>query len=110
MPTAPEPHRRAKHGKPHKVFIANNSKERRRDRPGSTARGYNYKWQRARKEYLKRNPLCVMCPQPNAANVVDHIVPHKMDYKLMWNEDNWQSLCFRCHNSAKQRIERGRGR
>jgi len=28
---------------------------------GSTARGYGYRWQQARKQWLLEHPLCVMC-------------------------------------------------
>ena len=34
-----------------------------------------------------------------AANVVDHIKPHRGDSALFWNTENWQSLCDKCHNS-----------
>jgi 5-methylcytosine-specific restriction protein A len=32
------------------------------------------------------------------ATVVDHIVPHRGDVKLFWDENNWQSLCKSCHD------------
>lgn len=41
-----------------------------------------------------------------AANVVDHIDPHRGDKVRFWARDNWQSLCDTCHNSTKQRAER----
>ena len=41
-----------------------------------------------------------------AANVVDHIVPHKGDLHLFWNQGNWQSLCTTHHNAAKQAHEK----
>jgi 5-methylcytosine-specific restriction endonuclease McrA len=41
------------------------------------------------------------------ASVVDHIKPHKGNQALFWNPANWQSLCKRCHDSDKQRIEAG---
>ena len=34
-----------------------------------------------------------------AAQVVDHIIPHRGDPSLMWDESNWQSLCKPCHDS-----------
>ena len=74
----------------------------------STKRGYNYKWQKARKVYLIENPLCVFCSnreEIKAADVVDHIQPHKGDDKLFWDAGNWQPLCKQCHDSTKQRIE-----
>jgi 5-methylcytosine-specific restriction protein A len=78
-------------------------------RGNSTARGYNYRWEKARRAYLKANPLCVKCLEQGrttAAKVVDHIVPHKGDDGLFWDVDNWQALCTSCHSSDKQREER----
>lgn len=78
----------------------------------SNARGYGYRWQKARAAFLADNPLCVMCSQPDrpvAATVVDHIKPHKGNDALFWDESNWQALCSRCHSSTKQRIERKQG-
>lgn len=74
----------------------------------SSARGYGYKWQKARALYLSAHPLCVMCSTdalPVAAVVVDHIKPHGGDLVLFWDKSNWQPLCKHCHDSAKQRAE-----
>lgn len=61
--------------------------------------------------YLQQHPLCVMCaemrpPVVTAANVVDHVTPHRGDLELFWDANNWQSLCFAHHNGDKQRMER----
>lgn len=75
----------------------------------STARGYNYRWQRARATYLAAHPLCAMCSTdyaPVPATVVDHIKPHGGDDALFWDINNWQPLCKHCHDSEKQRSER----
>ena len=80
-------------------------------RGSARERGYNSRWEKARKTYLMRNPLCVMCAKENrvtAANVVDHVIPHKGSTELFWDTSNWAALCFHCHNSTKQREERGR--
>lgn len=74
-------------------------------------RPYGRRWQRARLAFLKVNPFCAMCRERGRhvqADVVDHIVPHKRDPHLFWDRNNWQPLCKRCHDSEKQRIERGR--
>lgn len=74
----------------------------------STQRGYNYKWQKARERYLNSNPLCVYCQQigrVTAASIVDHIVAHRGDMALFWDQTNWQSLCKPCHDSVKQAEE-----
>jgi len=73
-------------------------------RPNARARGYDAEWQKARADYLAVYPSCRRCGK--AANVVDHIVPHKGDRSLFMDRRNWQSLCQHCHNSAKQSEER----
>lgn len=40
-----------------------------------------------------------------AAEVVDHIVPHRMDHALRLDPGNLQSLCGVCHNSIKSKLE-----
>lgn len=75
----------------------------------STQRGYGYKWQKARSHYLAKHPLCVFCTKQGrvtAADVVDHIKPHRGDMKLFWDRKNWQALCSSCHNSVKAQIEK----
>ena len=80
---------------------------------GSTARGYGYKWQKAREAFLYANPLCCYCQRigrATAASVVDHKIPHEGNESLMWDESNWQPLCKPCHDSTKKAEEaRGRG-
>jgi 5-methylcytosine-specific restriction endonuclease McrA len=75
-----------------------------RTRPNSSQRGYTGTWDRERKAYLRRNPICVMCSAP--ASVVDHHTPHRGDSLLFWDRGNWQALCGHCHDSTKQRLER----
>ena len=70
-------------------------------------RGYGSRWNRARKRYLEKHPLCVECMKEGRyvrATDVDHIIPHRGDPKLFWDEGNWQALCHRCH-SVKTRRE-----
>lgn len=79
-------------------------------RDNANKRGYGHKWRKSRLVFLANNPLCVYCQREGritAANVVDHIVPHKGDQKLFWDETNWQSLCKECHDSEKKREEHG---
>ena len=71
---------------------------------------YTYRWQKARLQYLRTYPLCVMCGKKGLfvkADVVDHIVPHKGDMNLFWDRNNWQALCYDHHNVDKQRMELG---
>jgi 5-methylcytosine-specific restriction protein A len=68
-------------------------------RGSSTARGYDYRWQKESKLYLIDHPLCVLClPRPVPAVLVDHIIPHKGDPVLFWDKNNWQPLCMYHHN------------
>ena len=79
--------------------------ERRQDRErgNSTQRGYNYRWHKARKQFLKEHPLCE-CDQClsshtlKPANVVHHIVDHKGNYDLFWDRDNWLAMNKVCHD------------
>lgn len=76
-------------------------------RDSAAARGYGRKWREARELFLKKHPLCAECSKHGritAARVVDHIVPHRGDPVLFWDESNWQPLCdftsaYDCHNA-----------
>lgn len=70
---------------------------------------YGGKWQKARRDFLFANPLCVMCRDEGvvrSATVVDHKIPHKQDLKLFWDRKNWQPLCKPHHDRDKQRLEK----
>ena len=72
-----------------------------RIRGGADARGYNAEWRRARKAFLQKHPLCAECGKAGKltpATVVDHIIPHRGDKRLFWDENNWQPLCKSCHD------------
>lgn len=72
-----------------------------KDRSYSCERGYGYKWQQARKKFLRAHPICVRCyaeGKITEATVVDHIVPHRGDMSLFWDKSNWQPLCEHHHN------------
>ena len=70
---------------------------------------YGYAWQKARLIYLREHPFCAICGKPLSGKdaIVDHIVPHQGDWKLFWDQDNWQALCKHCHDSHKARQENG---
>ena len=63
---------------------------------------YSAAWRRVRLVWLGQHPTCVSCGR--LANEVDHIVPHRGDLALFWNQTNWQSMCRACH-SRKTREE-----
>jgi 5-methylcytosine-specific restriction endonuclease McrA len=72
------------------------------------------RWQRLRLKVLVRDQyLCQQTgavlsgkhPAPNSP-VVDHIVPHRGDPDLFWDEDNLQSVSKAWHDSEKQSLEK----
>jgi 5-methylcytosine-specific restriction protein A len=82
-----------------------------RARGSSNARGYTYRWQQRAARFRAHYPLCGMRPDARPpvmsqchdegritpAYQVDHIVPHRGDLALFWDElNNWQSLCAEC--------------
>lgn len=72
-----------------------------RMRGSAKARGYDSRWRKARAAFLQRNPLCNECIKHGRltpATVVDHVIPHRGDQKLFWDEVNWQALCKSCHD------------
>jgi len=82
------------------------------NRPSASRRGYNARWQRARAYQLKIEPLCRLCKNKGItklAKVVDHIIPHKGNYALMWDNSNFQSLCTPCHNTKTATEDGGFG-
>lgn len=79
-----------------------------KDERGTPAeRGYDRKWRKARVFFLEAHPFCTKCKAEGKlikADVVDHIVPHRGDEALFWDESNWQPLCKKCHD-RKTRTE-----
>ena len=101
MPSKPPVHR------PHGAKSAAAVKaELERQRPSAARRGYGARWRRARRRYLARHPLCVRCAaaeRVEPATVVDHVVPHRGDRELFWDEANWAALCKPCHDAKTAR-------
>jgi len=78
-------------------------------RQNSNKRGYGYRWQKYRVNFLKENPLCEHCHLQGlitAATDVDHIIPSTPDEKRFWAKKNHQGLCHSCH-SRKTATEDG---
>jgi 5-methylcytosine-specific restriction enzyme A len=68
---------------------------------------YSYKWQKRARLQLMQEPCCRLCAQEGrvtAAEVVDHIEPHKGDINKFYGP--LQSLCKWHHDSVKQQMER----
>jgi 5-methylcytosine-specific restriction protein A len=83
------------------------------DRLTARQRGYDARWEKARKTFLQANPLCVGCQLTGRyvpATCVDHVVPHKGDQGLFWDESNWQALCKHCHDVKTATEDGGYGR
>lgn len=86
-------------------------------RPSAAKRGYDSRWQRARKAFLAEpeNALCRQCRARGrlvASFQVDHIIPHRGDPKLFWSRSNWQPLCAACgaEKSAREQSNYRTGR
>lgn len=82
----------------------------------SRERGYDARWDALSLAFRRLYPLCGMRPngarpvmsechlkgRSTPAEQVDHVIPHKGDRELMFDESNLQSLCRACHG-AKSR-------
>mgnify|MGYP005822194243 CR=1 len=65
------------------------------------------RWQKVRREVLRRDPLCVVCLKTGRivySEIADHVIPHKGRDGLFWAMLNIQGLCKPCHD-AKTRDE-----
>lgn len=79
-----------------------------RRRGSASERGYDHRWSKASAGYRASHPLCVGCVavgRVTAAEVVDHVMPHKGESRLFWDRENWQSACGWHHDVVKQRLE-----
>ena len=84
-------------------------REEDKNRLPSHKRGYDRRWRKKRRDYLKTNPLCVKCLEEGrvvAAIIVDHIISAKGNPELFWDRNNWQSLC-KSHHDKKTATEDG---
>lgn len=95
----------------------------RTDKQTSTQRGYGYRWQQYRNGWLRRHSLCgdrlnerspqhSQCARDGRAvpgTDVDHIIPHRGDQSLFWDETNHQTLCSTCHKTIKAAAEQTGG-
>ena len=55
--------------------------------------------QKSKSAALFRTAVCIEngAGQAHACHL-DHIIPHRGDMKLFWDESNWQALCESCHD------------
>lgn len=84
-------------------------------RGSASSRGYGRRWQEASKGFLRAHPLCQCgdCDEGRKrvtiATVVDHIVPHRGDMALFWNQANWQAMSKPCHDRKTATEDGGLG-
>ena len=63
------------------------------------------RWKNMRKEILKKQPLC-RCGAK--ATEVHHVIPHRGDTSIFFDEDNLVALCHHCHGEETKREARER--
>ena len=93
---------------------AKKARERRRleNAGNANARGYTYRWQKLRDRFIRQHPYCEECFRKGKlvmATDVDHIIPHRGDQRLLYDEANLQSLCHECHSRKTAREDGGFG-
>lgn len=69
------------------------------------------RWQKLRSQQLAAEPLCQRCLTYSVytpAIHVDHVQPHRGDWKRFYDAENLQSLCPSCH--SWKTVEEGKGR
>jgi 5-methylcytosine-specific restriction protein A len=86
-------------------YCAEHQQQRQRwqdvERGSAAERGYDARWRKVRKRFLRAHPLCAECERlgfVTAATDVDHIMPKNRGGAD--TEDNLQALCH-AHHSAK---------
>jgi 5-methylcytosine-specific restriction endonuclease McrA len=102
MPKAPSQYR-----KDGQRSYAERERDRKADidatRGSSAQRGYGYRWQQYRAQFLREHPLCVECEAEGRhvpATVVDHIRDHRGNHVLFWLPQNHRAVC-KAHHDAK---------
>jgi hypothetical protein len=78
-------------------------------RGSARERGYSRAWDKAAKGHLRHHPLCVYCALQDvvaAAELVDHLYPHRVYPDIFWRTEWWCSSCTTCHSGFKQGLER----
>lgn len=100
-------------GKDREVRFAKEREAKRlRFKGSSNERGYGYRWKKLRDRFIQKHPHCVECLKNGVitlATDVDHIIPHRGDPKLLYDENNLQSLCKSCHSKKTAREDGGFG-
>jgi len=67
-------------------------------------------WRNLAKRQLRKQPMC-QCPhckgEDRRASIVDHIQPHRGDWRKFIDARNLQSMNKQCHDKFKQSQEKG---
>ena len=66
------------------------------------------RWKALRLYHLGTEPICRLCKKADRitpAAVVDHVITHKGNVDLFFDDTNLQSLCKPCHDGTKQHSE-----
>lgn len=69
------------------------------------------RWQKLRWSILVRDRFtcqmsgCGRVEPDTSLLVADHVIPHRGDVSLFWDDRNLQCLCKTCHDSLKQSFE-----
>lgn len=79
-------------------------------RPSSAERGYDAKWRRRRRRYLRTHPDCCLCDEP--ATVPDHWPRSRRELVIAGVKDPdvdefLRPLCIHCHNRETARNQPG---
>jgi len=90
------------HSKKHHINPGHhNSIEAKRDydsmRKTSRQRGYDSKWDKFRRYYLRKNPICSHC------HIAPAIIPHHkipLPAGAKYDEENLAPVCIKCHNKT----------
>ena len=109
------PHPCARAGCRALIRIGNYCEQHRAVRPTARAQGYDAKWDRYSKSFLRHNPLCVdpfgrHRGQIVMATVTGHKQAHRGDVALLWDKANHYPLCASCNAYQCVTFEGGFGR
>lgn len=80
------------------------------ERPNASARGYDHRWQRKRRRFLRANPACELCGEPS--EVADHYPRSRKELLAAGILDPDQPeylrpLCTSCHNRETAKHQPG---